>query len=635
MEQTIPLMIRARTQATPDIPIQYAKDLSGKFQSKSFRAFYDEARDLAAGLLELGALRGDHVGLISDNRQEWLVTDMAVLSLGAADVPRGCDSTDREIAYILGFSECKISFVENEKQAEKILSHKKELPLLGTLILYDTYSEKLNQEAKAQGLRLLSYQDLIHLGKERRAKDPEEIDREIDKGQRDDLATIIFTSGTTGEPKGVMLSHGNFLHQLPTLPLVVNVQPGDVWLSVLPVWHSFERIMQYVAPSLYSGIAYSKPVGAIMLADFQAVHPQWMASVPRIWESLRDGVYRNIKQQGPVKKALFDFFVAVGKLHAEFRNLVFGLVPNFHGRIRTLDTLVGLVPWLVLTPFKALGSLLIFNKIKEKLGGRFRAGISGGGALPSQVDTFFSSIGVLLLEGYGLTETAPVVAVRRYTKPRPGCVGQLVLDTEVRIVDEEGQALPPGHKGLVLVRGGQVMKGYYKRPELTAKVLSSDGWLNTGDLGMMTHDGELKITGRAKDTIVLRGGENVEPAPIEEKIRESEWVLQCMVVGQDQKYLGALIVPQQEAVMAFAQENNIPILDYETLIQQPEINELVANDVADLVGPHNGFKPFERIFKFKLIPKPFEVGVELSHKQEVMRHRVVELYAKEVAELFS
>lgn len=635
MEQTIPLMIRARTHLTPDIYIQYAKDSSGKFQGKSFKAFYDEAMDLAAGLLELGAIRGDHVGLISDNRQEWLVTDMAVLSLGAADVPRGCDSTDREIAYILGFSECKITFAENKKQAEKILSHKGELPLLGTLILYEPYSEKLTQQTKEQGVRLLSYQEVISLGKERRVRDPEEIDREIDKGQRDDLATIIFTSGTTGEPKGVMLSHGNFLHQLPTLPLVVNVQPGDVWLSVLPVWHSFERIMQYVAPSLYSGIAYSKPVGAIMLADFQAVHPQWMASVPRIWESLRDGVYRNIKQQGPVKKVLFDFFVAVGKLHAEFRNLVFGLVPNFHGRIRALDTLVGLVPWLALTPLKALGSLLIFNKIKQKLGGRFQAGVSGGGALPTQVDTFFSSIGILLLEGYGLTETAPVVAVRRYTKPRPGCVGQLVLDTEVKIVDEEGRTLPPGHKGLVMVRGGQVMKGYYKKPDLTAKVLSSDGWLNTGDLGMMTHDGELKITGRAKDTIVLRGGENVEPAPIEEKIRESEWVLQCMVVGQDQKYLGALIVPQQEAVMAFAQENNIPILDYETLIQQPEINELVANDVADLVGPHNGFKPFERIFKFKLIPKPFEVGVELSHKQEVMRHKVVEIYAKEVAELFS
>jgi long-chain acyl-CoA synthetase len=560
---------------------------------------------------------------------------MAVLSLGAADVPRGCDSTDREIAYILGFSECEISFVENGKQAEKILSHKKELPLLGTLILYEPYSEKVNQKAREQGIRLLSYQDVIRLGKDRRAKDPEEIDREIDKGQRDDLATIIFTSGTTGEPKGVMLSHGNFLHQLPTLPLVVNVQPGDVWLSVLPVWHSFERIIQYVAPSLNSGIAYSKPVGAIMLADFQAVRPQWMASVPRIWESLRDGVYRNIRQQGPVKKVLFDFFVAMGKLHAEFRNLVFGLVPNLHGRIRPLDTLTGLVPWLVLTPFKALGNLLIFSKIKGKLGGRFRAGISGGGALPSQVDTFFSSIGVLLLEGYGLTETAPVVAVRRYTKPRSGCVGQLVLDTEVKIVDEKSRVLPPGHQGLVMVRGGQVMKGYYKKPELTSQVLSSDGWLNTGDLGMMTHDGELKITGRAKDTIVLRGGENVEPAPIEEKVRESEWVLDCMVVGQDQKYLGALIIPQQEAVMAFAQENNIPILDYETLIQQPEINELVANDVVDLVGPHNGFKPFERIFKFKLIPKPFEVGVELSHKQEVMRHRVVEIYTKEVAELFS
>jgi long-chain acyl-CoA synthetase len=371
-----------------------------------------------------------------------------------------------------------------------------------------------------------------------------------------------------------------------------------------------------------------------MLADFQAIRPHWMASVPRIWESVRDGIYRNIKQSGGLKKHLFDFFVAIGTLHASFRNLTLGLVPNFHGRIRFLDSILGFLPWMLLSPLKGLGNLLVFNKIKAKLGGRFKAGISGGGALPSQVDAFFGAVGILLLEGYGITETAPVVAVRRSKNPRPGCVGELILDTEVKIVDDAGNSLPPGHKGLIMIKGGQVMKGYYKKPELTAKVLSN-GWFNSGDLGMMTHDNEIKITGRAKDTIVLRGGENVEPAPIEEKIRESEWVAQCMVVGQDQKYLAALIVPKQDAVMAFAQENNIPIVDYETLLQQPEVIEIVANDVADLVSPHTGFKPFERVFKFKLIPKPFEVGIELSHKQEVMRHKIVDIYAKEVAALFA
>lgn len=634
MESTLPLMLRARAQAYPDIAAQYSKDASGKYAPTSFKDFREEVAVLASGLLELGVARGDHVGLISDNRKEWLATDFALLSIGAADVPRGCDSTDKEIAYILGFPGCKLTFAENQKQLDKIIARKAEMPKLAAVVMFDDADAARKEAAGAAGLAVLSYAEVLEKGRPRRAARPTEIDEEIDKGNRDDIATIIFTSGTTGEPKGVMLTHGNFLHQLPSLPLIVDVQPGDVWLSVLPVWHSFERIMQYVAPDRGSGIAYSKPIGSIMLADFAAVRPQWMASVPRIWESVRDGIYRNVKQKGGVSKALFDFFVGVGMLHASMRNLVFGLVPDFHGRVRAFDAVLGFVPWLLLSPLKALGNVLVFNKIKGKLGGRFRAGISGGGALPSQVDAFFSAVGVTLLEGYGLTETAPVVACRRWTKPRSGCVGQIVLDTEVKIVDDEGRTLPPGSKGLIMVKGGQVMRGYYQKPDLTAAVLSPDGWLNTGDLGMLTRDDEIKITGRAKDTIVLRGGENVEPAPIEEKMRESDWISQCMVVGQDQKYLAALVVPPQEAVMAFAKENNVPVVDYESLLSQPEVVEVVANEIADLVGPHSGFKPFERVFKFKLLAKPFEVGIELSGKQEMMRHKIASIYSAEIAALF-
>ncbi len=635
MERTLPLMIRARAAAHPEIIAQYSKDANGVFRPTSFKDFYQEILIAAAGLLELGVVRGDHIGLISDNRREWLVTDLAVLSIGAADVPRGNDSTAREIAYILGFSDCKVSFAENKRQAEKILSHKEELPLLSTLVLFDKLSDEDITAASAAGVRILDYVELLKLGTTRRSFNRDEVEAEMDKGQRDDLATIIFTSGTTGEPKGVCLSHGNFLHQLPSLPGIIDVKPGDVWLTVLPVWHSFERIMEYVAPERSSALAYSKPIGAVMLPDFETIKPQWMASVPRIWESVRDGVYRNIRQHGGIKKVLFNFFVRIGAIHQFFKNMTFGLLPNFHGRNRILDSVIGFLPWLLLLPLRALGNALVFGKIKAKLGGRFQAGISGGGALPSQVDEFFSAVGVTLLEGYGLTETAPVIAVRKQSKPRPGCVGQIIQDTEVKIVDDDGKTLSSGHKGLIMVRGGQVMKGYLKKPEATARVLSSDGWFNTGDLGMLTHDYEIKITGRAKDTIVLRGGENVEPAPIEEKIRESDYVFQCMVIGQDQKYLAALIVPSQDNIAAFAKENNIAGSDYEGLLTQPEVNELIANEISSLISAQNGFKPFERVFKFHLLPKVFEVGVELSHKQEVMRHKVVELYAKEVRELFS
>ncbi|QQO10433.1 AMP-dependent synthetase/ligase [Breznakiella homolactica] len=633
-ERTLPLMLRARTEAKPDIIAQYAKDETGTFKPKTFREFYDEMQEIAAGLLELGAERGSHIGLISDNRQEWFVTDYAVLSIGAADVPRGCDTTGQEIEYILGFSECSLSIAENQKQAEKILARSAGLPLLKTLICFDQFDESLQSAASAAGIGLYHYAAVREMGKKRRAKNPGEIDAEIDKGQREDLATIIFTSGTTGEPKGVMLTHGTFLHQLPSFARILDIKPGDIWLSVLPVWHSFERAIEYAAPCYHSGIAYSKPVAGVLMADFVAVRPQWMVGVPRIWEAIMDGIYRNIKQQSKFKKSMFNFLVSLGIMHNYFRDLTFGLLPNFHGRVRILDALMGFLPWLLLCPAKGLANILVFNKIKARLGGRFRAGISGGGALPAKADHFFNAVGLKLLEGYGLTETSPIVSCRYLRKARPGTVGQLFLNTEAKITDDHGTVLSPGQQGIIHIRGGQVMKGYYNKPEVTAAVLSEDGWLNTGDLGMMTYDNELKITGRAKDTIVLRGGENVEPVPIEQKICESEWIRQCMVVGQDQKYLAAIIVPVQEMVLAFAEENNIPIVDYELLLHQPEINEVVANEVADLVNPHSGFKPFERVFKFKLVPKPFEPGVELSPKQELMRHRVSAIYAREIGHMF-
>ncbi len=214
-------------------------------------------------------------------------------------------------------------------------------------------------------------------------------------------------------------------------------------------------------------------------------------------------------------------------------------------------------------------------------------------------------------------------------------MSQLALrGTEIRILGENGVFLPPGKKGLILVKGGQVMKGYYKRPDLTEKVLSEDGWLDTGDLGMLTRRGELKITGRAKDTIVLLGGENIEPLPIEQKLCESEYIKQAMVLGQDKKFLAALLVPDPDGVNAWAKENHIYIVDYETLLQQPEVQELIDYEVKELVSPRNGFKNFERIFRFKLIPNAFEVGRELSAKQEIKRHVINELFSKDIAALF-
>ncbi|MDR2019687.1 MAG: AMP-binding protein [Treponema sp.] len=634
MEQTLPLMLRSRVRENPGIIIQYTKDPAGWFTNKTYQQFYEEIRWTAAGLLELGVRRGDLVGLISDNRQEWLTADLGILSIGAADVPRGGDSMAQELTYILGFTECAVSFAENRKQTAKILSCKKDLPALKILITFETADTETIAAAGEQGITIYSYRDLIEMGKNRRQARPGEVDAEIDRGKKDDLVTVIFTSGTTGEPKGVMLTHGTFIFQLEPFRLVFETKPGDIWLSVLPVWHVFERAIEYIIIYCKNSIAYSKPNSAVLMADFLNIRPHWMVSVPRIWEAVMDGIYRNVKQMGRFQKFFFKFFVSFGLMYSYFRDLTFGLIPNFHGRIRILDAAMGFLPWLLLMPIRGLAHLIVFRRLKLRLGGRIRAGMSGGGALPDKVDHFFNAVGIQLQEGYGLTETSPIVCARQARKSRRGTIGQLLEGTEAKIIDDRGRALPPGHNGRIYLRGGQVMKGYYKKPEATAQAFSAGGWLDTGDIGMLSRDNELRITGRAKDTIVLRGGENVEPAPIENKLRESPWISNCMVAGQDQKYLAALIVPVQGALMAFAEENNIPIVDYELLLQQPEINEIFANEAAVLVSPRNGFKPFERIYKFRLIPKVFETGTELTAKMELIRTRINARYAKEINALF-
>jgi long-chain acyl-CoA synthetase len=635
MAETLALMFMERVKTYPDIVMQYSKQGGDTFKPTTYKELLEEVATLAAGLLDIGMVRGDRIGLIADNRKEWLMTDLAIIGLGAADVPRGCDATDQEIAYILAWSDCKMTVLENERQLEKIVARRKTMPLLETAILFDAASGPAITAAEAAGLKVLSFKDVYTRGKTRRAAKPTEYEDEAAKGQRTDVATIIYTSGTTGEPKGVILSHGNFLHQTENLPeRLPLLQPGQIWLTVLPVWHSFERILQYTIIAVANSMAYSKPVGPIMLPDFQAIKPHWMASVPRIWESVKDGIYRNIRQTGGAKAALFGFFVGTGKTFAYFRNMFLGRLPDFGNRSRLLDMVLPIIPLILLAPLRGLGELLVFKKIKTKLGGRFIAGVSGGGAMPPSVDVFFDTIGVQILEGYGLTETAPVLAVRPQRQPVMGTVGPAMNGTEFRIVDETGKDLGRCNKGVVWAKGPQVMQGYYKKPEWTARIMKGDGWLDTGDIGILTRHGDLKLTGRFKDTIVLRGGENVEPLPIEQRINDSQYIKQSVVLGQDQRFLAALIVPDQDAINAWAKDNNIPSSDYESLLAQPEVKELIDYEINQAVSPKTGFKSFERIFRFELLAVPFEQGKELSAKQEVKRHAVAEIYKPRIDKLF-
>ncbi|NLV83335.1 MAG: long-chain fatty acid--CoA ligase [Spirochaetales bacterium] len=633
MDKTLPQMLKRIAAAFPENQAQLAKDEEGTFHPITYRQLYNSVQNLAGALHELGVRRTDPVGLISDNRKEWLVADFAILSLGAADVPRGRDAMPQELAFILGITETKVCFAENEEQLNKILSLKERLPSLQTIIVMDS-EYRVDLLGDAQQVNVLTFLDLIEQGARFNTQNPDFYEHEIALGEQQDIATIIFTSGTTGEPKGVMLSHRNFIFQLEQLPKVIPFYTGERWLSVLPVWHSFERILQYVIVSQASTIAYSKPIGKILLVDLQRVNPAWMGSVPRIWEAVKNGIYQNVKTKSPIARALFHFFVWVGANHATAMNLLTNRMPQFNKRYRIVDVLLGIIPTLILWPFTLLGHVLVFKTIKKKFGHSFRAGVSGGGSMPSNVDRFFKAIGITLLDGYGLTETAPVIGLRDIRHQVPETVSPLPL-TEIKIVDEQGRNVPPGKKGVIMARGEQVMQGYYKRPDLTKAIIDENGWLNTGDIGVWTHRGEYAIKGRVKDTIVLSGGENVEPVPIEARLRESEYIEQAVVVGQDQKYLSALIVCDTKAIEMYVKQNAIPYMARFDICELPEVSELLTSEIAEQVSAKNGFKSYERINRFAILKHSFKVGQELSAKQEVMRHKINELYKKEIQALFT
>ncbi|MBP3608007.1 MAG: long-chain fatty acid--CoA ligase [Treponema sp.] len=639
--KNIPLLLKHTASEIPDFTLQAVKNKRGIFVRYSYSQVYQHVIEMSYMLKKLGIKKGDHVGLMSDNRREWLVTDYALLTLGAVDVPRGCDSMGVEMRFILNFAECEVSFFENDRQLLKILENPEEVPLLKKAIMYDHAEPETIELANKAGIEVINYSYLEAEGISITKEDWLNIEDGMESIDSNDVATIIFTSGTTGTPKGVQLTHDNYIAQCEAAPVVLGLmQPGDIWLTVLPIWHSFERAFLYMVVMLKGGFAYSKPVASVMIQDMNLIHPQWMNGVPRLWESVAQGLFREIKKQDKISQFIFNNSVILGKLYYKAKERVCGLVCHYKKYPRFFDVMYGIIPFILLWPFFRIVDLLVFKSIRAKFGGKMRAAISGGGALQSGTEDFFHAIGFNLLEGYGMTETAPVISVRNSKKPRSNNVGYVFPSFEVKICPEKdgklasSTPLKPGKKGLVLVKGRQVMKGYYKRQDLTDAIIDSEGWINTGDLGMISWDKELKIVGRAKDTIVLLGGENIEPAVIERALNESPYVERTVVVGQDQKYVAAMIVPDQTNVINFAEENNIFYDSYESLLETNEIQNLFRSEIDLRDNAEKGFRTCERIFKFVLLSKSFEVNKEINAKQELMRHKIVQIYKKEYKKLF-
>jgi len=571
---------------------------------------------LGVGLIEIGLKEKEVVGIISENCIRWMICDLAILGNRAYDVPRGTETTIEDIKYTLGFSEVEIVIAENENELARVLEIKEQLPKIKSIIVLDE-----NYKSSKADRDIYSFDDLIGIGKKASAEKQELFYKRRRETKASDLATLIFTSGTTGTPKGIPLSHGNMMHNVGTLPFTFNLNSSDKFLSVLPIWHIFERMVEYMGIRIGASIWYTS--SSTILKDLAVVEPTWMASVPRIWISVYNAVMMNIRRSGKEKlfKKLFDHSLKVVEVrrYKEKRQYLLDTEQAKKMKASLIDNL-----------FHLIGDLLIYSKVRAKLGSNFIAGVSGGGSLPEYIDDFFEVIGVKLLDGYGLTETSPALCVRTLDNLMPYTVGRPLPDTEIKILNDNGVEVKNSEKGVIWVCGPQVMEGYYKNPEETDKVMKKDKenrtWFNTGDLGRRTKYGDIAILGRVKDTIVLISGENVEPAKIERTLLKSEYVDHVMVCGQDQEYLTALIVPNEEQLERECKKlkikfdkGNIP-----GLLGNKVIKDLFTGVINKNICRSTGFEENEFIHNIIFV-KPFTPKDDtMTNSTKIKRHKVWE-----------
>jgi long-chain acyl-CoA synthetase len=602
----------------------FGKDEKKEFVGTTFGDALKAAENLGIALMELGVKPGDHVGLLADNRVEWIIADMAVILNGAADVPRGTDVTTEEIKYIMTHAECAVCIVENEATLRKLQT-----------VITDTGVKKvivLDPKFKDGSESIFPLKQLIEQGAALRESKLADLRKRADAVKSDDLYTIIYTSGTTGLPKGVMLTHGNICYNINEVPKVIGLRSDDSMMSLLPVWHIFERAMDYGAIAQGIPIYYTNVRD--VRDDFAKVKPTFMPSAPRLWESLYQGIQQRIAKAEPARRIMFETAYRIAKEYKKAVDYLAGnelmLKPESNEeRLRRTVQAIAIAAALYIPA--QLADRVVFSKIREAMGGRFRGSISGGGALPAHVDEFFNVIGIPVYEGYGMTECSPIISVRTEGRIVQGSVGFVPNGTEVAILNEKGERVRTGEKGVIHVRGPQVMKGYYKNPEATEKAISKDGWLNTGDIGFFSFNNTLSIRGRAKETIVLLGGENVEPVPIENKLLEDPQINQVIVVGQDKKTLTALIWPNLEKVKEVAGISADPASD---LNANTALREHFSKIIKRQISAENGFKAFERVTDFRFLPKPMEVGDEITNLLKMKRNVIADKYSALIESMY-
>jgi len=560
-ERHLSTIIRKSKDAFSDFSATRIKR-NGQWEEMTYKELGEKIDNAAKALLDIGIKPGDMVGIFSENTPEWAIADFSILSTRAVSVPIYATNTSKQAEYIVNDAKLKAIYVGNQGQYDKILEFFDSVSFLTTLIVTD-------ESVPLKGDHSIYLKDFIEKGNASQKDD--ELFKNLDEAKEDELATLIYTSGTTGDPKGVMLTHKNFIHQIEAVRQCFSVGTTDKSLSFLPLSHAYERTWNFCV--------YNWGVQNNYLADpkqvveaMSEVRPTAMVSVPRLYEKIYATVYDRIEKASGLKKGLFTWAVNTGK---KYNYKKYGMGKG--------GPLLGLK--------YSLADKLILSKLRDIVGGPKNFFSAGGAPLAKEIEEFFFAAGLLVCQGYGLTETAPMLTFNYSTKFRFGTVGSACPGVTLKIADS----------GEILAKGDNIMVGYYNKPDATAEAIV-DGWFHTGDVGVIDEDGFLRITDRIKDLIITAQGKNIAPQRIEMMVGQDHYIETLATIGDKRKYISALIVPSFENLEGYAKDNGIEFSSREDLIKNPEIIEFYEKRIADQSVELAGY---EKIKRFTLLSEEF------------------------------
>jgi long-chain acyl-CoA synthetase len=566
---------------------------NGQWQTVSHREIERRVTQLAAALADVGIRKGDRIAMLSENRPEWAITDYAALGLGVTDAPLYPTLPANQVAYILNDCQARAVFLSTQEQLEKVLEIRADVPSLEYIVLFDDTGRG------AEGVHRFS--DFLQRGQtaidEGRAGDFRATALGVEP---DDLATLIYTSGTTGDPKGVMLTHHNLASNIAAVHQhdVIKLNPGAKVLSFLPLSHVFERMVDYYYWDSGVSIAYAESIDKVA-DNLLEVQPEYMVSVPRLFEK----IYAKVMGATGIKRTLVMWAKGVGE--------------DYAGRQLNGEQIPGALSFKY-----RIADKLVFSKLRERTGGQLKAAISGGAPLSGEIAKFFFAAGLPVYEGYGLTETSPVLTANRPGAVKLGSVGRVVPGTEIRI-DATGE---------ILARGPQVMKGYWNKPDATAEVIDTDGWFHTGDVGEFDAQGFLRITDRIKNLIVTAGGKNIAPQPIENQATMSPFIAQAVMIGDRRNFPTLLVVPDFENLRPWAEQQGIDTSDSQRLAADGRVRQLLESEA---LGRLEGFARYELPKKVTVLTDEFTVDSGLlTPTMKVKRKAVEQRYSGEIEAMY-